>query len=189
MVGCQSSGGVKVKAQRLKLTSGHCGHSDGEGFLVRLLLAGRGLQIGRRHRDAGRNLWLLRRRQRWIREGLLLLGRRQSEHNLVQLLAFLLLANHRLFNGLKREITLKDILKTHKVSRKRTQLFFFISLLRVSSSLLLLPIEGKAELRAACTLDFLEGMEKSCTSLRSMATALEADLSISVMFILGKLQG
>lgn len=68
-----------------------------------------------------------------------------------------------------------------------TQLFFFISLLSVSSSLLLLPMEGKAELSAACTLDFLEGIEKSCTSLRSMAPALDADLSISVMFILGKL--
>lgn len=48
-------------------------------------------------------------------------------------------------------------------------------------------MDGKAELSAACTLDFFEGIEKSCTSLRSMAPALDADLSISVMFILGKL--
>lgn len=67
-------------------------------------------------------------------------------------------------------------------------MFFFISLLSVSSSLLLLPaIDGKAELSAACTLDFLEGIEKSCTSLRSMAPELEADFSISVIFILGRL--
>ena len=73
-----------------------------------------------------------------------------------------------------------------------TQLFFFINLDRVSSSLLLPPpMEGKAELSAACTLaaeDFLEDMEKSCTSLRSMAPELEADFNISAMFILGRLK-
>lgn len=82
------------------------------------------------------------------------------------------------------------------------QLFFFINLFKVSSNLppppTLLAIEGNAELRAACMLevlrveakedddDFFELIEKSCTSLKSMAPA-EADFISSAIFILGKL--
>lgn len=62
----------------------------------------------------------------------------------------------------------------------------------------LLAIEGKAELKAACMLevdadceddvdDFLGPIEKSWTSLKSIAPA-EADFIISAIFILGKLK-
>lgn len=85
---------------------------------------------------------------------------------------------------------------------KLTQLFFFISLFKVSSSFPpLLAIEGKAELKAACMLEvfavadeededdnFLELMEKSCTSLKSIAPDEEADFINSAIFILGKLE-
>lgn len=44
----QSGRELEMKAQRLKLTSGHCGNSDGKWLLIRLLLTGR-LKIGWRH--------------------------------------------------------------------------------------------------------------------------------------------